>query len=59
MSTTEDEQSTGEGQKDPSPAQKRPYRTPELRRLGSVAELTLGGGNTAIEGRSGNLKSRT
>ena len=56
MSTTEDEQSTGEGQQGPSPAQKRPYRTPELRRLGSVAELTLSGGNTANEGRSGGTK---
>jgi hypothetical protein len=59
MSTTEDEQSTGEGQKDPSPAQKRPYRTPELRRLGSVAELTLSGGNTAGDGRGGSLKTST
>jgi hypothetical protein len=33
------------------PPQKRPYRKPELRRLGSVVELTLGGGNSAGDGR--------
>ena len=51
MSKSEEKRSVGEGENPPSAGQKRPYRRPELRRLGSVAELTLSGGQTSSDGR--------
>jgi hypothetical protein len=37
----------------PAPAQKRPYIAPQLRRLGSVAELTLGAAGSVTDGGPG------
>jgi hypothetical protein len=32
--------------------EKRPYRSPQLRRLGTVAELTLGGSGSNLDGHN-------
>jgi len=49
MATTEDKVSRGGEPPSQPPAKTRSYQRPELRRLGSVAELTMTGGNTTAD----------
>jgi hypothetical protein len=46
MSKTEQKRPEEQGNPEVPAPRKRSYRAPELRRLGSVADLTLGGGGS-------------
>jgi hypothetical protein len=51
------EEKTNVGDAEPSrPAQKRPYRSPKLQRLGTVADLTLNAATGSNVDHQGNFK---
>jgi hypothetical protein len=53
MSKTDEKRREEQGNREIlAPGRKRPYRSPEFRRLGSVADLTLGNGATGADARS-------
>jgi hypothetical protein len=39
------------------PAEKRPYRSPRLQRLGTVAELTLGNNGSVVDNHTSKMGS--
>jgi hypothetical protein len=49
MATTDEKLSVGGKPQAQAPERKRAYQRPELRKLGTVAELTMTGGNTTTD----------
>jgi hypothetical protein len=57
MSTTEDPKAFEQSSADSLVSDRKPYRSPQLSRVGSVRELTLGGATTPNpDGGIGTLK---
>jgi len=46
---------TEEKTKEEKAPEKRPYRSPKLRRLGTVADLTLGGGGSNTDSHTSKM----
>jgi hypothetical protein len=56
MGPMNDHQSKREDSDPKTKPEKRAYRTPEVRRMGTVAELTLGSSGSAFDGAPGDTK---